>query len=351
VDSPLSSVEDISKFFGINTVADKIPTFDELQKINPKFFRSGKKDSWRETVTVEQKKIFWEKNFLSMIDFDYDLEADCGQGKMIYRSVKSAAKILSTYGRINPHQIDNSDHWRLDGMFDFFQSEIKKKNELLDVFQGEIKKKNELLNGAWEASNSLVGEKNKLEVELSNAALQLSELAVERDGLINEFSVERDGLISDFSVERDGLKNALQECLSQLNNTKNLLNINSADIVSLKNRNLHFFEEFDAVKNSTSLRLGRAIVLPISSLLARGRKIWRFLTPSRQELRNRIVLNKLKRKFSKDPSQFSVAFELAIVQGRLGNNKEAVRLMRKVARSSYKESREAQLFLSGKSST
>lgn len=42
------------------------PTFDELHKKNPKFFRSGNLSSWKDVMTPEQHDLFWVHNEVGM---------------------------------------------------------------------------------------------------------------------------------------------------------------------------------------------------------------------------------------------------------------------------------------------
>ncbi len=68
---PASQLEKIANYLNIHPQNNTIPTFDELQKINPTFFRSGKNDSWKSVFTDNEHIAFWLRNYESMIKFNY----------------------------------------------------------------------------------------------------------------------------------------------------------------------------------------------------------------------------------------------------------------------------------------
>jgi len=58
-DKPHEQISQIADFLYVNAIDNKIPTFDELKAVNPKFFRSGKKDSWKEAYNQTEHMAFW----------------------------------------------------------------------------------------------------------------------------------------------------------------------------------------------------------------------------------------------------------------------------------------------------
>lgn len=70
-DHPSEQIGKIADFLGIQALNNRIPTFEELKTTNPKFFRSGKKDSWRDTYTKEEHISFWYKHFEPMKKYGY----------------------------------------------------------------------------------------------------------------------------------------------------------------------------------------------------------------------------------------------------------------------------------------
>ena len=48
------------------TVGGGVPTFDELNAVNPRFFRKGARGGWREVFTPELTELFWRYNRAAM---------------------------------------------------------------------------------------------------------------------------------------------------------------------------------------------------------------------------------------------------------------------------------------------
>jgi hypothetical protein len=70
-ENPTTFIHQISDYIAMSPVGEKIPTFEELHAINPKFFRSGKKDSWRSCYSESEHLLFWLRNYQQMFDFGY----------------------------------------------------------------------------------------------------------------------------------------------------------------------------------------------------------------------------------------------------------------------------------------
>jgi len=68
---PEKLIQEISSFTTLQPINNSIPSFEELQAINPKFFRSGKKDSWKQHYSDEEHLLFWSKNSSQMIEHKY----------------------------------------------------------------------------------------------------------------------------------------------------------------------------------------------------------------------------------------------------------------------------------------
>jgi len=70
-DNPKSYIQIISNFIQIDPVGYDLPLFSELKEINPKFFRAGKKDSWKEVYSEDDLISFWLRNYTQMIEYGY----------------------------------------------------------------------------------------------------------------------------------------------------------------------------------------------------------------------------------------------------------------------------------------
>lgn len=61
----------LSDYLGISPISNNLPTFEELHLINPRFFRNGKKDSWKKKFSEKENIMFWKNNFEEMINLGY----------------------------------------------------------------------------------------------------------------------------------------------------------------------------------------------------------------------------------------------------------------------------------------
>jgi hypothetical protein len=73
-ENPMHFAQIITDFLGIEPVSGHMPSFDELQSINSRFFRSGRKDSWKSVYTHAQHLLFWLKSGDVMESCDYRTE-------------------------------------------------------------------------------------------------------------------------------------------------------------------------------------------------------------------------------------------------------------------------------------
>lgn len=68
---PHEIISEVAAFLGRQLIENKIPTFDELKEQNPRFFRSGKTNSWEQEWSADERKYFWFKNGEIMIKNGY----------------------------------------------------------------------------------------------------------------------------------------------------------------------------------------------------------------------------------------------------------------------------------------
>lgn len=68
---PVKFINILSEFLNLKPIGDTVPSFEELKEINPKFFRSGKINSWEDIYTQEEHFSFWLKNYQVMDEYGY----------------------------------------------------------------------------------------------------------------------------------------------------------------------------------------------------------------------------------------------------------------------------------------
>jgi len=68
---PSRLIKEIADFIDVTPLSNKIPTFKELKKTNPKFFREGKTDSWKDEYSESEHNAFWLRHYQTMIEYGY----------------------------------------------------------------------------------------------------------------------------------------------------------------------------------------------------------------------------------------------------------------------------------------
>jgi hypothetical protein len=63
---PIAQVERLGSFLGVSPVGRRVPTFEDLHKTAPNFFRSGRADSWKSLFSDEDHLFFWDLHGASM---------------------------------------------------------------------------------------------------------------------------------------------------------------------------------------------------------------------------------------------------------------------------------------------
>jgi hypothetical protein len=71
IEEPEMFIDKISVFLDKKPIGKKIPTFNDLNAINPKFFRSGRKNSWEDEYSDAEHTAFWIKNYSQMVKYNY----------------------------------------------------------------------------------------------------------------------------------------------------------------------------------------------------------------------------------------------------------------------------------------
>ena len=74
VSNPLEQSERIAEFTGFIPVSNELPTFDELHNTGPRFFRSGKTDSWKKVFSEFEQHAFWLRNYAQMLGHGYETD-------------------------------------------------------------------------------------------------------------------------------------------------------------------------------------------------------------------------------------------------------------------------------------
>jgi len=71
VGAPLDVVPKIASFIGKEPLNSSLPDFEDLHRINPKFFKSGINRSYKELFSAEEHLLFWKLHHTQMIRFNF----------------------------------------------------------------------------------------------------------------------------------------------------------------------------------------------------------------------------------------------------------------------------------------
>lgn len=71
VTDPAAAAELIGEYVGIQTSGSEAPRFADLNRLNPSFFRGGKSNSWKTTLTEADHTIFWMLSADQMLKHGY----------------------------------------------------------------------------------------------------------------------------------------------------------------------------------------------------------------------------------------------------------------------------------------
>ncbi|MFW5891040.1 MAG: sulfotransferase domain-containing protein [bacterium] len=95
VDNTNKCIKEISSFLNIEPITFHVPDFEKLHNINPKFFRKGKKDSWKNILSYDEQKYFWFKSYEVMKKYGYINEIPELITKKENQDLISLTKIIS----------------------------------------------------------------------------------------------------------------------------------------------------------------------------------------------------------------------------------------------------------------
>jgi hypothetical protein len=301
----------LSKFIGCKVVGDEIPTFDELHKTNPRFFRSGRKDSWKKIYTKDEHNAFWLKNFEQMQLFGYDYEVPSmfqkGKYPALFRLLSIENNYLSRiatdaekcrveqqlirqldqrqtlieqqqelindlYGRlserqqISDHRQQISDQRQKD--YDSLNELASQRKQKLDLLQGEFnvaKYHIETKDEKIEALNATLTRKNK---ELSEQKCLISEKTATIDNKNNAIEEQKKSLKA-IENQYSELRETLDQKLNELHKlkgealaTEKVAYEKKLEREALKNKVNELQTEIDEIKKTKLYQFGESFLSP-----------------------------------------------------------------------------------------
>ena len=221
VDAPDKFIKPISEFLEISSEGQDIPSFEELKKVNPAFFRSGKKRSWEGQFTAQEYASFMLKNRSQLMEYGYATD---------YPEGLEQPEIAEQIGLLSIEQsyLLTQVRAKLSEQLEEKNQEIRKQEELVKYFQERFQKTRDefrdtqLLynqkNIAYEQLQANLGElkenNQRLRSESAQADALQQRLAVQKTD--NE---QLKAQIADLQAHNQHLKSRnaeLQECKREL---------------------------------------------------------------------------------------------------------------------------------------
>jgi hypothetical protein len=177
--NPEAYVPTIADFIGREPTSKSIPTFSDLHKVNPTFFRSGKTDSWKNIFDQDDHILFWLLHQDVMIKYGYDNEVpDVFQRGLspseqhIAAVAKKAFEILvkqkgSSLQRQSELRSQQSEKLaQKDKQLKRQNEQLKRQNEQLKQQSERLKRLGEQLSQQSERMEQLATENRTLNLEL-----------------------------------------------------------------------------------------------------------------------------------------------------------------------------------------
>lgn len=227
----------ISNFINTDIVSENSPNFAKLHETNPKFFRAGKKDSWRKALKGDDLKYFYFKNYDIMKEYDYvipksDIDKKSDEleslGKNIsyeissrYNNILEKVKRTETLIKSNVQQIlqNNNRLHQKDQQLQQKNQQIQQKDQQLQQKDQQLQQKDQQLQ--------------QKDQQLQQKDHQLQ---------------QKDQQLQEKNQKLQLIENQLVEKVSQIQKNKNMMDNQAKRII--------LFEK------SVSYRLGRIILSP-----------------------------------------------------------------------------------------
>ncbi|MBA3315461.1 MAG: sulfotransferase domain-containing protein [Planctomycetota bacterium] len=112
--NPIAQVERIGAFLGVSPVLRRVPSFEDLHRTAPNFFRSGRTDSWKTLMSDEDHALLWELHGDEMRAFGYGgmpsvagtaLSSLLRRQRRIAQRLSEAARDVTDAGLVNARRI------------------------------------------------------------------------------------------------------------------------------------------------------------------------------------------------------------------------------------------------------
>jgi hypothetical protein len=138
---PDQAITDIASFTGLPILSRDLPGFDDLHKTNPKFFRSGKVNSFLAELSEFEQQYFWLTNGRAMRFAGYE------NNSLVSMDQHLRDELIFTHIQLT-NQFTKDSLEQLKNQLALKDNLIKQKNEELKQKNEELKQKNKALKSA-----------------------------------------------------------------------------------------------------------------------------------------------------------------------------------------------------------
>jgi hypothetical protein len=244
IEMPAAVIEEISAFIGVPPAETEAPSFAELNKVNPRFFSSGKKDSWRNVFSEDEQTAFLLRHYSSMIEYGYTSDLPNtfarAQETMMFRALSRELEYLQ-----------NTALRRCATPVEQQASHIEQLRRALGDRTSQVEK----LGRQLDSQHSRV---QQLTTALSEERAELNRRLATKD--------------AQFDAIRAQLQHVQQQMAHQLQENRGLREqLASADeeLATVKRSAKEVLNELQVLRNSRRYRIGDMLVRPYSSIMRR----------------------------------------------------------------------------------
>ncbi len=163
---PVRFIEILSDFLKVKTTGNKIPSFDDLKKINPKFFRSGKTNSWEGIYTEEEHLSFWFKHYKQMDEYGYDYKKPDHFDKLLNNNSLNLESVRQNSYLINLVLEENKKFQSINNTINRLTQEIEQKQNIINSKNQELEQKQNIINSKNQELEEKKRVNNKQALEL-----------------------------------------------------------------------------------------------------------------------------------------------------------------------------------------
>lgn len=228
-----AAISQISAFVGLTPLKFEVPSFEILNKTNPSFFRSGKKDSFVSELSEYEQKYFWLVNGQAMHESGY-IDKIPEYGSQIERDQLLFDHILLTNKRgshdfgVKIDQLKNQLQQKNEEHRQNIQQLLKNKDAVIQQKDEQLKNKDALIQ---QKDQQIQGKERQLK-DKDTVILQRDRLVENKDVVIRQ----KDQQIQ----EKDQQLTHKDAVIQQLN------------------------QQIQGIINSYSLRVGKILIFPLS---------------------------------------------------------------------------------------